>query len=113
MTLLRVLLRPWRLVRFLLSYLWDLIRANALVAWEVMTPTHYARPGVVACPVRTRSDLEVVLLANLISFTPGTLMLEISEDRATVYVHALHIRTADDVRANVRRLEERLLWVLR
>jgi multicomponent Na+:H+ antiporter subunit E len=109
----RVLFRPWRLARFFVSYVWDLVRANALVGWEVLTPTHYARPGIVACPIRELTDVELVILSNLISFTPGTLTLEISDDRTTVYVHALHIGTPDDVRANVRRLEGRLLWVLR
>jgi multicomponent Na+:H+ antiporter subunit E len=109
----RVLGRPWRLVPFLVVYVWDLVRANAMVAWEIVTPRHYLRPGIVACPTGVETELELMSLANLISFTPGTLTLEVSEDRSVVYVHALHIASSDEVRARVRRLEERLLWLLR
>ncbi|GIU97888.1 MAG: hypothetical protein KatS3mg013_1691 [Actinomycetota bacterium] len=109
----RVLTHPWRLVGFLALYLWDLARANAIVAWEVVTPTHYIRPGIVACPVRAETDAELTVLANLVSFTPGTLVVEVTEDRTTMYVHALHIREPDDVRASVRRLEDRLRWLRR
>jgi multicomponent Na+:H+ antiporter subunit E len=107
------MLHPWRMVWFLAVYVWDLIKANAVVAWEVVTPTHAIRPGIVACPVRGSSDLELTIVANLISFTPGTLALEVSDDRSTIYVHALHISTPDDVRAHVRRLQERLRWMCR
>jgi multicomponent Na+:H+ antiporter subunit E len=109
----RIALRPWRVLVFLVLYLWDLILANAIVAWEIMTPNHQMSPGIVACPTRSRSDMEVMMLANLISFTPGTLTLEVSEDRSMIYVHALHISTPDGIRERVRRLEDRLLWVVR
>jgi multicomponent Na+:H+ antiporter subunit E len=109
----RVLGRPWRLAPFLAMYVWDLICANATVAWEIVTPTHYLRPGIVACPTVVETEIELMSLANLISFTPGTLTLEVSEDRSTVYVHALHIASPGEVRTRVRRLEERLLWLLR
>jgi multicomponent Na+:H+ antiporter subunit E len=108
-----VVLRPWRLAWFLAIYVWNLVRANAVVAWEIVTPTHTIRPGIVVCPTRARTDLELAMLANLISFTPGTLTLEVADDRSMVYVHALHIDTPDGVREDIRRLEDRLLWVLR
>jgi len=109
----KVLARPWRTGWFIVRYLWDLVRANAVVAWEIVTPAHGVRPGIVACPTRAQTDLELIVLANLISFTPGTLTLEVADDRSTVWVHALHIGSPDEVRAQVRRLEDRLLWVLR
>jgi multicomponent Na+:H+ antiporter subunit E len=108
----RILLRPWRLAAFLVLYLWDLIVANAVVAWEVITPEHAITPGIVRVPVHLGSDLGMTILANLISFTPGTLTLEVDEERSLLYVHALHMRSPDAVRRRVARLERRLSWVV-
>lgn len=113
MTLLRVLRRPGRLTRFVLYYVANLMLANLLVAWEVVTPRHGITPAVVRVPIRCESDLEVSGLANLVSFTPGTLTLQISEDRAALFVHALHVRSADRTRARIRALEERWLELVR
>lgn len=98
---------------FLAYYLWELVVANAVIAWEVMTPRHYMRPGIIRVPIRSRSDLEVTLLANLISFTPGTLSLEVADDRSALYVHALHLVSPQHLRTRLWRMEDRLLGVLR
>jgi multicomponent Na+:H+ antiporter subunit E len=112
-TAVRILARPWRLAWFLVRYVWDLVVANAIVAWEVVTPTHSIRPGIVRVPVTVRGELELTVLANLISFTPGTLTLEVDEERSLLYVHALHMDSPDQVREQVARLERRLLRVVR
>lgn len=92
---------------------WELLKANALVTFEVLTPRHYMRPGIIGVPIRSTRDIEITWLANVISLIPGTLSLEVSDDRATLYVHALHISTPDDLRAYVHRLENRILRLLR
>lgn len=109
----RALWRVVRLLGFLVWYLWELIEANAYVAWEVATPGTFSRPGIIACPVRARSALELTLLANLITMTPGTLTLEISPDERILYVHGLHVHSPAQLRERVRDLEGRLLGVLR
>jgi multicomponent Na+:H+ antiporter subunit E len=109
----RILVRVARGVRFLAFFLVELGVSNAVVAWEVATPRHFMRPGIVRVPVRSRSNLEVTLLANLVSLTPGTLSLEVTEDRSALFIHALHLVSPDHLRIRVRRLEDRLLAVLR
>ncbi|HVL90660.1 MAG TPA: Na+/H+ antiporter subunit E [Actinomycetota bacterium] len=109
----RVFLRIIRVIRFVGFFLWELIAANAVVAWEVVTPSTFMRPGIIAVPVRCRTEMEVTLLANLISLTPGTLTLEVSEDRSTLYVHGLHVKSPEHLRERVGLLENHLLEVLR
>ncbi len=105
--------RILRAVWFLVWFLNKLVQANLLVAWEVVTPRHSMRPGIIAVPIRSRTDVEVTLLANVISFTPGTLSLEVSDDRSVLYVHALHVSTPEDLRRQVLAFEDKLLGVLR
>jgi multicomponent Na+:H+ antiporter subunit E len=86
--------------------LYGIVVANALVAWEVVTPTHYMRPGIVGIPLRCTSNAQVTLLAILISLTPGTLFLDVSRDRKTVYVHGLHVKTPESFRERIEKLED-------
>jgi multicomponent Na+:H+ antiporter subunit E len=75
----------------------------------------YVCPGVVAIPLDARTDAEVALLANLITLTPGSVTLDLSEDRRVLYVHAMYI-DGGDVAAYVRSvkdgLERRVLELL-
>lgn len=55
-------------------------------------------PGIVAVPLATTDDLEIVVFASLITMVPGTLVLDISGDRRTLYMHVLDVRDEGDAR---------------
>lgn len=59
------------------------------VALMVLRPNMRLRPGIFAFPLTITRDFEITLLANLITLTPGTLSVDVSDDRKTLYVHAL------------------------
>lgn len=107
-----VVVRAWRLVAFVVFYLWELVAANALIAFEVVTPRRHLRPGLIAVPVRVESALHVTLLANLISLTPGTLTIDVSPDARVLYVHGMHVKSPEHLRTQIRKLEDRLLGVV-
>jgi multicomponent Na+:H+ antiporter subunit E len=102
-------------IRFICFYLWQLVLSNLRVAYDVVTPTHYMRPGVIAIPLDVQTDAEITLLANLITLTPGTLSVDLSPDRRVLYVHVMYI-DHDDVEAARQQikagLERRVLEVL-
>ncbi|MEJ2110930.1 MAG: Na+/H+ antiporter subunit E [Acidobacteriota bacterium] len=101
-------------IGFILFFIRQLILANLQVAYEVLTPRYRMRPGIVAVPLDAKTDLEITLLANLITLTPGTLSLDVSEDRNTLYVHAMFMEDAEAFRNNIKNgFERRLLEVMR
>jgi multicomponent Na+:H+ antiporter subunit E len=103
-------------VWFALFYIRQLILSNLRVAYDILTPTHYMRPGVIAVPLDARTDAEITLLANLITLTPGTLSLDLSADRRVLYVHAMYIDNddVDEARRQIKKgLERRVLELLR
>ncbi|HUG91084.1 MAG TPA: Na+/H+ antiporter subunit E [Planctomycetaceae bacterium] len=103
-----------QVVGFVLFYLWEVILANLRVAYDVLTPTYHMRPGVVAIPLDAETDLEITLLANLITLTPGSLSLAVSDDRKVLYVHEMFIDDVDEVRRQIKSgYERRVLEVLR
>lgn len=102
-----------KLIAFAGYFLKELLKANLQVAYDVVTPKFYMRPGIVAVPLDIRSDLGITLLANIISLTPGTLSLDVSDDRRVLYIHAMYIRDqASFVRSIKDGFEKRLLDIL-
>jgi multicomponent Na+:H+ antiporter subunit E len=103
-----------QLLRLLVFFVRELIVANVRLAYDIITPRHYMRPAVVAIPLTVGTDDEITLLANLISLTPGTLSLHVSEDRKFLYIHSMYTRDADAIREEIREgLEKRILEVTR
>jgi multicomponent Na+:H+ antiporter subunit E len=103
-----------RILSLLIFFLKELIYSNLMVLWDVVTPTHISQPGIVELPLSAKSDLEIFLVANLISLTPGTLSLEISPDRRHLYVHVMFLEDAAALRTHLKEgIERRILAVLR
>ena len=99
---------------FILFFTKELIVSSYRVATDVVKPLPLMRPGVIGIPLDAKTDLEITLLANIISLTPGTLSLDVSEDRKTLYIHAMYIMNPDDLRREIKEgLERRLLELLR
>ncbi|BCW99572.1 MAG: cation:proton antiporter [Armatimonadota bacterium] len=108
--------RASRAAGFIAFFLWELVLANIRIAHDVLTPKHHMQPGIVAIPLDAKTDAEITLLANLITLTPGTLSLDVSEDRRVLYIHAMYIPNGDTdaLRADVKNgFERRLLETLR
>jgi multicomponent Na+:H+ antiporter subunit E len=103
-----------QVIDFMLFYLWQFTLANLRIAIDVLTPRFRIRPGVIAFPLDAKTDLEIVMLANLLTLTPGTLSLDVSTDRRFLYIHALYIDEAEKVRREIKEgLERRLLQIMR
>lgn len=92
----------------------ELVLSNLRVAYDVISPRHHMKPGIVAVPLDARTDTEIVILANLISLTPGTLIIDLSDDRTVLYVHAMYVIDPDELRREIKEgFERRVLEVLR
>jgi multicomponent Na+:H+ antiporter subunit E len=106
--------RLGRVPGFLLSFLKEVVVANLKVAAAVLAPASRVRPAIVAVPLALDRDAEIALLANLITLTPGTLSLHVSQDRRVLYVHAISVTDPDELRREIREgFERRILEVFR
>ncbi len=84
------LVKPFGVLRFLVFFAFDLVRASLQVLSLAVRPRPL-RPAIVRVPVRGASDGLLTLLANAISLTPGTLTLEVDRPRQTLYVHVIDV----------------------
>lgn len=95
--------------RLLGYFLVELVRSNLRVLWDVVTPGHISRPGIVGIPLSAESDLELLLVANLISLTPGTLSIDLAEDHRTLFVHVMFLDDPEGFRKEIKNGLERLV----
>jgi multicomponent Na+:H+ antiporter subunit E len=107
---------PTRLIKTveLIGYfLYELVLANVRLAWDIATPSTRMRPGIIAIPLDVKTEMQILLLTSLISLTPGTLSLDISPDRSTLYVHVLYLSDPDTERQHIKQgFERRVLEVM-
>ena len=92
-------------------FAWELLIANFRVAADVLRG-HPNEPAVVAIPLDVTSDGEILLLSMLINITPGSVTIDLSEDRRTLYVHVMHMRSADETRREIKQGFERRVKLL-
>ena len=79
----------------LVLFLRELIMSAVKVAWLVVQPKLNLRPAIIAYPLTVTTDAQITLLANMITLTPGTLSVDVSDDRKILYVHAISVSDRD------------------
>jgi multicomponent Na+:H+ antiporter subunit E len=80
----------------------ELLKSGWRVAKIAVRPTLNLRPAVIAYPLGLTRDFEIAILANLITLTPGTLSVDVSGDRRTLYIHCVDVDDTEAVVADIR-----------
>jgi len=95
-------------------FVYELVLSAWRVAMIVLQPKIELQPGIIALPLTVDRDFEITMLANLITLTPGTLSVDVSEDRKTLYIHCIDVpdpqATIDDIKNG---FERKILEVFR
>lgn len=103
-----------RIISFIFYFLYEVIVANLQVAYEVMTPNLYVKPGIIKIPLDVQTNTEITILANLITLTPGTLSIDVSDDKKVLYVHSMYVNDKDKFIHDIKNgFERRILLITR
>ena len=97
------------LARFAAYFVRVLIGANLQIAYEILTPGLAASPRIVRFDVAGLTPAQRTILVNAINLTPGTLVVDMSPDRQTFYVHCMYARDHDHAVAELADLKRRLI----
>jgi multicomponent Na+:H+ antiporter subunit E len=92
-------------------FAWELLLANFRVAADVLRGSRI-EPAVVAIPLDITSDGEILMLSMLINITPGSVTIDLSDDRRTLYVHVMHMTSPDQTRREIKDGFERRVKLL-
>lgn len=85
---LRALLYFFRFLAILTREVW---MSSVSVAKLVLGPIERIRSGFVALPLDAASDLEITVLANSITLTPGTITVHVDTERRVLVMHAIDL----------------------
>ena len=99
-------------IGFVFYFFWQVIKANAVVAYDVATPRLSIKPGVIALPLELNSATGITILANFITLTPGTLSLDVSDDRNVLFVHAMYLDDEEELLRDLKEIERRIINLL-
>ena len=106
--------KSWAAIKLLFVFLYQLLTSSLQVVWDVLTPTHLSHPAIIKVPLDVSSDMEIMLLANIVSLTPGSLTLDVSDDRKFLIVHAMFSQDEQSVIDNIKNtFEARILEITR
>lgn len=92
-----VLRRSIKIAALAWLFLVELVVSAVKVSLLALSPRLRLRPAIVAYPLTVTSDAEITLLANLITLTPGTLSVDVSEDRKTLFIHAIDVADGEEL----------------
>ncbi|MBC2255146.1 Na+/H+ antiporter subunit E [Listeria ivanovii] len=98
--------RLFALVKLVFRFLHDLIVSTIHVSRIVLKKDMNIRPGIFRYDTTLETDWEVTMLALLITLTPGTLSIDISDDYKAIYVHSLHVPNIEEEIATIRKSYE-------
>jgi multicomponent Na+:H+ antiporter subunit E len=104
--------RIWWLLSFIGFVLWEIVVSNAKLAWWILQPKLRVHSGIIAVPLSVDTDLEIIVLATVITLTPGTVSIDLSRDdngQNILYVHGFAVEDPDRFRHEIKEMFERRL----
>ncbi|WP_010251420.1 Na+/H+ antiporter subunit E [Myroides injenensis] len=103
-----------KILTFILYFLYDMLQANLQVAIDVVTPNYHTTPGIIKYYIDAKTDFEITMLTNIIALTPGTMVIDIADDKSYIYIHTMYLRDKDVFIKRMKdRTEKKLLEILR
>lgn len=103
------LLRVYAVIKLILLFFRELLLSNIAVLKVILKPRLTITPGIFALETKLTKDWEITILANLITLTPGTLVVNISDDNKTLYIHAMDLADKQEAIDSIKNTFERAI----
>ena len=93
---------------FIGFYLLKLIQSNVHIAYDILSPKMSTNPGLIEVPLTLKSDFGLLLFSNLLSMTPGTLVMDIYENRKIALVHVLYLTSSAEILNEIKEIQDKI-----
>ncbi len=104
----KVIIHIILILPFLFYYLKKLILSNVYIAYDLVTPALHTAPGFIEIPLSIHTNYGLLIYSNLISMTPGSLSIEINEEKTKILVHVLYNKNEKKLYNELIVLQERI-----
>ncbi len=84
------------------NFLVELILSNIQVVKVVIQPNLQVQPALIRMPIELENDLSITILANMITMTPGTITMDVAEDRKSLVIHCLNVTDIEGTKQTIR-----------
>ncbi|MET3504886.1 Na+/H+ antiporter subunit E [Halalkalibacter oceani] len=99
----------YAVLKLMFIFLKELVMSNMTVIKQVLQPKLSIKPGIFALQTELKADWEITLLSSLITLTPGTLVVDVSDDQRTLYIHAMNIDDIDEAISSIKNSFEKAI----
>ena len=101
--------RIWAVISLFFLFLKELLLSSFSVFMLVIKPRLDIKPAIFELETELKQDWEITLLSALITLTPGTLVIGISDDQKRLYIHAIDFDDIEDAVSSIKDTFERAI----
>lgn len=104
--------RVLKIMKLILLFIQELLLSSVSVLKQILDPQLKISPGIFTYETKLTGDYQVTTLALLLTLTPGSVVMEVSEDQSTFYIHAMDIEESKEtVIRSIGKFERAILEV--
>ena len=106
--------RVFSIIKLLWLFNWELLISSYSVLKQITTPKLNITPGIFTYKTELKGDWEITALALLLTLTPGSVVMEVSEEGDVFYIHAMDIEQSKEaVIRSIGKFEQAIMEVTR
>ncbi|MEQ6357116.1 Na+/H+ antiporter subunit E [Lysinibacillus sp. M3] len=106
--------RVFSIIKLLWLFNWELLLSSYSVLRQITTPKLTITPGIFTYKTALKGDWEITALALLLTLTPGSVVMEVSEEGDMFYIHAMDIEQSKEaVIRSIGKFEQAIMEVTR
>nr|WP_106780615.1 Na+/H+ antiporter subunit E [Lysinibacillus timonensis] len=101
--------RVWAIIKLIILFIKELVLANISVLVLVIKPKLQMQPAFFKYDTKLTSDWEITLLSALITLTPGTVVVHVSDDSKSLYIHVIDSNDIDETIDSIKNSFEKAI----
>ncbi|WP_068986127.1 MULTISPECIES: Na+/H+ antiporter subunit E [Lysinibacillus] len=106
--------RMFSIIKLLWLFNWELLISSYSVLRQITTRKLNITPGIFTYKTELKGDWEITALALLLTLTPGSVVMEVSEEGDVFYIHAMDIEQSKEaVVRSIGKFEQAIMEVTR
>lgn len=108
------LIRVYSTIKLLFIFISELTQSSLLILKQILSPKLKIQPGIFTYEHNMEGPYELTTLALLLTLTPGSVVMEVSTDGRTFYIHAMDIEESrDQLLRSIKTFEKAIMEVTR